>query len=113
MLRRKIKIFTFIIVMMHMVSIQTGYGGQSHAAFDKKRLHEELMALPAEQRPARIQQLKEEHLKRRQEHAVKLEQKWQNATSEERQYFCQKLQHKCNAENKKFVCELARNKCSK
>jgi hypothetical protein len=79
--------------------------------FNKQRLKEELMALPPAQRAARLQELKEEHLQRCAAREKKLEEKWQNADAEERAFFCQKLQQKCQQENKKFACDLARDKC--
>lgn len=79
--------------------------------FNKQRLKEELMSLPLEERAARLQELKAAHLQRCEAREKKLEEKWQNAGSEERAYFCQKLQQKCQQENKKFVCDLARDKC--
>jgi hypothetical protein len=110
--RQYFKIFALLIVMMQIVSVDGAYGGAERPHFDKQRMHEELMALPPHERAARVKALKEEHMKRRAEHGRELEEKWQNANGEERQYFCQKLQHKCNAENKKFACEISRNKCN-
>lgn len=92
---------------------QFGEGKRGGGKFDREKIKKELMALPPEERKARMEQLRSEHKGRMEERRQKLEQRWQNASEGERMKFCQKVQQKCQQEGKKMACKMVENKCRK
>tara|TARA_R110002124_G_scaffold149220_1_gene315185 strand:+ start:350673 stop:351059 length:387 start_codon:yes stop_codon:yes gene_type:complete len=80
---------------------------------DGEKIKRELMTLSPELCDKRIEALRAEHRAQVEQDKQKFEQRWQNASTEERAQFCLKLQHKCEQEDKKYACGAYGEKCNK
>jgi hypothetical protein len=87
------------------------FKGRDLDRIDRKKLKQELMSLPPEARQQRIKEIREEHRGKMQQGKQKFEQRWQNATSEERAQLCVKLQQRCEQGAKKHACRVQSAKC--
>jgi FtsZ-interacting cell division protein ZipA len=84
---------------------------QQGGGIDREKLKQELMSLSPEERQQRIKEIREKHRGKMQQGKQKFEQRWQNATSEERAQLCVKLQQRCEQGGKKHACRAQSAKC--
>jgi hypothetical protein len=88
-------------------------GNADNEGIDGEKIKRELMTLSPEMCDKRIETLRAEHRAQVEQDKQKFEQRWQNASTEERAQFCLKLQHKCEQEDKKYACGAYGEKCNK
>jgi hypothetical protein len=85
---------------------------QQGGGIDREKLKQELMSLSPEERQQRIKDIREKHRGKMEQGKQKFEQRWQNATSEERAQLCVKLQQRCTQGGKKYACRAHNAKCN-
>lgn len=83
----------------------------------REKIKEELMALPPEERKEKMQALREEfsrdHQASQSEHKEKFEERWKNATPEQKEKFCSNVEHKCaEGGGEGYGCKVAQEACS-
>jgi hypothetical protein len=95
---------------------QGGPGRGGHFAEKRQELKEQLMKLPPEQRRAKIDELKQQmsadKAQKLQQRKDEFQNKWNNASPEQRAQFCNNVKQKCAEGGKKFACEIAQSKCT-
>lgn len=88
---------------------------QRDAVEDRRaNLKRQLEALPPEQRKAKIEQMKQDFAQKKEEKKAAFDNRWNQATPEQKAKFCASAQQKCNAggQGGDFACKVAQNRCA-
>lgn len=82
----------------------------------RQELKDQLMQLPPDQRRAKVEEMKQQmsadKAQKLQQRKDEFQNKWDNASPEQRTKFCDNVKQKCAEGGKKFACEIAQNKCA-
>jgi hypothetical protein len=91
-------------------------GRGEHRGEMREKLKNELMGLPPEERKAKMDELRKEMLEKRQERRTErkeeFENKWDDATPDEREAFCSHAKEKCQEHGGGMICETLQEKCA-
>lgn len=88
---------------------------QEHRA-RREEMKEKLMAMPPEERKEKMKELRErfgqDHEAFRKERKEKFEERWKNATPEQKEKFCGSVRHKCTGgDGDGYGCKAAQEAC--